>query len=82
MYFVLLHRIMYSQSINYVQYVYSRTPHNTYRPPLPQLALILGTLGVFVAYLRSGQRQQRLLPLGPRKLPFIGNLLSMPSGVE
>ena len=49
---------------------------------LPQLAFILGTLAVFVMYWRSGQRQRRHLPPGPKKLPFIGNLLSMPSGAE
>ena len=48
---------------------------------LAQLALILGTLGVFVGYW-SGQRQRRHLPPGPKKLPLIGNLLSMPSRVE
>ena len=48
---------------------------------LPQLALILGTLGVFVVYW-SGQRQRQHLPPGPKKLPFIGNLLSMPSRVQ
>jgi hypothetical protein len=49
---------------------------------LPQLALILGTLGVFVVYWRSGQRHRRHLPPGPKKLPLIGNLLSMPSGAQ
>jgi hypothetical protein len=49
---------------------------------LPQLAFILGTLGVFVVYWRSGQRQRRHLPPGPRKLPFIGNLFSMPTRAE
>jgi hypothetical protein len=47
-----------------------------------QLTLILGTLGVFVLYW-SGQRQRRRhLPPGPKKLPFIGNLLSMPTRAE
>jgi len=48
----------------------------------PHLALILGTLGVFVVYWRNGQRRGRELPPGPKKLPFIGNLLSMPRRVE
>ena len=49
---------------------------------LPQLAFILGILGVFVVYWRNGQHQQRVLPPGPRKFPFIGSLLSMPTRVE
>ena len=49
---------------------------------LPQLAFILGILGVFVVYWKSGQRQQRVLPPGPRKFPFIGSLLSMPTRAE
>ena len=43
-------------------------------------ALVLGTLGVFVVYWRNAQR--RHLPPGPKKLPFIGNLLSMPRELE
>ena len=51
---------------------------------LPQLALILGTLtlAVFVMYWMNGQLQGHHLPPGPKKLPFIGNLLSMPSTLE
>jgi len=48
---------------------------------LPQLALILATLGIFVVYW-SCQRQRRHLPPGPKKLPFIGNLLSIPTRAE
>ena len=48
---------------------------------LPQLSLLLGTLGVFIVYW-SGQRQRRHLPPGPKKLPLIGNLLSMPTRAE
>ena len=49
---------------------------------LSQLALILGTLTVFVVYWMNSQRQRRHLPPGPKKLPFIGNLLSMPTIFE
>ena len=49
---------------------------------LTQLAFILGTLGVFVVYWRNDQRQGPHLPPGPKKLPLIGNLLSIPSRVE
>jgi len=37
---------------------------------------------LFVAYWRSGQRQRRHFPPGPKKLPFIGNLLSIPRRAE
>jgi hypothetical protein len=60
----------------------SNIPPSIPQMALPQLAFILGTLGVFVVYWRSGQRQQRHLPPGPRKLPVIGNLFSMPTRAE
>ena len=47
---------------------------------LAQISLILGIL-VFIGYW-SGQRPRQHLPPGPKKLPLIGNLLSMPSRVE
>ena len=47
---------------------------------LPQITFILGILTVFVVY--YNQRQGRHLPPGPTKLPFIGNLLSMPKTLE
>ena len=49
---------------------------------LLQFALVLGALGVFVVYWRNAQRQRQHLPPGPKKLPFIGNLLSMPRKLE
>jgi hypothetical protein len=49
---------------------------------LLQLAFILGPLIVFVAYWMNGQRQGRHLPPGPKKLPLIGNLLSMPATLQ
>ena len=51
------------------------------RMTLTQLALVLSTLTVFV-YWMNGHRQRRNLPPGPKKYPFIGNLLSMPSTLE
>ena len=50
--------------------------------PLSQIALILGALTVFVVYWMNGKRQGRYLPPGPKKLPLIGNLLSMPRTLE
>ena len=49
---------------------------------LTQLAFVLSTLTVFVAYWMNGQRQRRNLPPGPKKYPLIGNILSMPSTLE
>ena len=48
---------------------------------LSQLALVLGTLTVFVVWM-TRQRPGAHLPPGPKKLPFIGNILSMPSTLE
>ena len=64
-----------------MRYRDSNIPLSIPQMALPQLAFILGTLGVFVVYW-SGQRQRRHLPPGPKKLPFIGNLLSMPTRAE
>jgi hypothetical protein len=50
---------------------------------LPQLAFVIGTLTVLpVVYWMNGRRQGPHLPPGPKKLPFVGNLLSMPSTLE
>ena len=52
---------------------------------LTQLAFVLTTMTVFVLYWMIGQlerRQGRNLPPGPKKYPFIGSLLSMPSTLE
>jgi hypothetical protein len=68
--------------VDWIRYRDSNIPLSIPQMTLPQLALILGTLGVFVVYWRSGQRHRRHLPPGPKKLPLIGNLLSMPTKVE
>jgi hypothetical protein len=47
---------------------------------LPQLALILGILTIVVVYWINNQG--RHLPPGPKKFPFIGSLLSMPTTLE
>ena len=49
---------------------------------LPLLAFIFGILTVVVVFWMNNQRQGRHLPPGPKKLPFIGNLLSMPNTLE
>jgi hypothetical protein len=67
---------------DWIHYRDSNIPPSNPQMALPQLAFILGTLGVFVVYWRSGQRQRRHVPPGPRKLPFIGSLLSMPTRAE
>jgi hypothetical protein len=67
---------------DWIHYRDSNKPLSLAQMELPQLAFILGTLAVFVVYWRSDQRQRRHLPPGPKKLPFIGNLLSMPSSAE
>jgi hypothetical protein len=67
---------------DWIHYRDANIPRSIPQMALPQLAFILGILGVFVVLLRSGQRQRRHLPPGPKKLPFIGNHLSMPSRAE
>jgi hypothetical protein len=49
---------------------------------LTQFAFVLVTLTVFVVYWMNSQRLGRNFPPGPKKLPLIGNLLSMPSTLE
>ena len=66
---------------DWIHYRDSNTPLFITQMTLPQLALILATLGIFVVYW-SCQRQRRHLPPGPKKLPFIGNLLSIPTRAE
>jgi len=70
-----------SISGGWIHYRNSNIPLSIPQMTLLQLALILGTLSVFIVYW-SGHRQRPHLPPGPKKLPFIGNLLSMPSIVE
>jgi len=67
---------------DWIYYCASNIPLAIPQMALPQLAFILGILGVVVMCWRSGQRQQRHLPPGPKKLPFIGSVLSMPSRAE
>ena len=67
---------------NWIHYRDSDIPLTTPQMTLSQLALILGTLGVFVVYWKSGQHHRHHVPPGPKKLPLIGNLLSMPTRVE
>ena len=67
---------------DWIHYRNSNIPLTIPQMTLLQLAFILGTLGVLVVYWKNGQRQRQHLPPGPKKLPFIGNLLSMPRAVE
>ena len=62
--------------INYQTSKFNTLPQMT----LAQLAFVLSTLTVFVVYWMNGQR--RNLPPGPRKHPFIGSLLSLPTTRE
>ena len=59
-----------------------RSFFNTFTQMLTQLAFVLSILTIFVVYWMNGQRQVRNLPPGPKKYPFIGNLLQMPSTLE
>ena len=49
---------------------------------LTQLTVVLSILTVFVVHWMNAKRQERNLPPGPKKYPFIGSLLSMPDTLE